>query len=156
TVYSKITGTADAPNIRANSDLSATEIVYAGILNKPANVPFKSNASMSRTEGVLRVSHAELILASLQARATNLIFENNSLAGRIDTNNFDVAPVSRMLVVAQRYNATGNVEIHSDVRFGNHEPSGTGTITLTRINATLPGTTTLPLGDLSGTIQMAG
>jgi AsmA-like C-terminal region/AsmA family len=156
TVSSKITGTADAPNVIANSDLTDSQVVYTGILNKPAKVPFKFNASLSRTDGVVRMNSAELVLASLQAKVTNLILEKNSLAGRIDTNNFEVEPVGKLLIAAQRYNPTGNAEIQCGVRLANHQPYVTGTLTLTRINATLPGSTTPHVSDLSGTIQMAG
>ena len=156
TIYSKITGTADAPKVSANGDLTASQVVYTGIFNKPVNVPFKFSGSLSRTAGVVRVSRAELVLASLQAQATNLILEKNNVAARIDTNNFDVAPVGRLLTLAQKYNPTGNAEIHSAVRLVNRQASATGTVTLTKINASLPGSTKPPVSDLTGTIQMAG
>jgi len=156
TIHSKITGTADAPNISADADLSNSQVVYSGILNKPANVPFKFSGALSKTGSVVRVSHADLLLASLQARATNLILEKNNIAARIDTNNFDVARVGELLTPAQKYNPTGNAEIHSAVRLVNRQPSATGTVTLTKINASLPGSATPPVSDLTGTIQMAG
>jgi len=156
TIHSKITGNSDAPNVSASADLTASQVVYAGMLNKPANVPFKFSGSLSRAGGVVRVNHAELVLATLQAKATNLILEKGNLAARIDTNNFDVAGVGRMLTLAQKYNPTGNAEVHTAVRLTNHQPSATGTVTLTKINASLPGSTTPPVSDLTGTIQMAG
>jgi len=156
TIHSKITGTSDAPNVNANADLSASQVVYTGIFNKPANVPLKFNGSLSRAGGVVRVNRAELVLATLQARATNLILEKSNLAAQIDTNNFDVSGVGKLLTLAQKYNPTGNAEIHTAVRLANHQPSATGTVTLTKINASLPGSTTPPVSDLTGTIQMAG
>ena len=156
TIYSKITGTSDAPNVSASADLSTSEIVYTGILNKPANVPFKFTGSVSRAGGVVLVNRAEFELATLQAKASNLIFEKGNLAARIDTNNFDVAGVGEVLTLAQKYNPTGNAEIHTTLRLANHQPSATGTVTLTKINASLPGSTTPPVSDLTGIIQMAG
>ena len=156
TVYAKITGTAGAPNVDARGDLTPGQVVYGGILDKPANVPLKFNGSMSRTGGVVHVKQAELVLAELRTKATNLILDQGNLAARIDTNNFDVHGVARLLTLAKKYNATGNAEAHAVVHLINHQPSANGTVTLTRINATLPGATTPPLSDLTGTIRMEG
>ncbi|MBV8359088.1 MAG: AsmA family protein [Deltaproteobacteria bacterium] len=156
TIYSKITGNSDAPNVSMNTDLTPSQVIYRGILNKPANVPFKITGALSRAGGVVRVSRAELVLATLQAMATNLILEKDNLAARIDTNNFDVAGVGKLLTPTQKYNPTGHAEVHTTVHVVNHQPSATGTMTLTKINANLPGSTTPPISDLTGTIQMAG
>ena len=156
TIYSKITGTSDAPNIDARADLTSSQVVYAGILNKPADVPFKFTGSLSRAGGVVRVKRAELVLATLQATATDLILGKGNLAARIDTNNFDVAGVGKLLTLAQKYNLTGNAEVHTAVRLAGGRPSATGAVTLTRINVTLPGSTTPPVSDLTGTIRIAG
>lgn len=156
TIHSKITGNSDAPNVSASADLTPSQIVYRGILNKPANVPCRFTGALSRTGGVVRVTRAELVIATLQAKATNLILEKNNLAARIDTNNFDVAGVGKLLTLAQKYNPTGYAEVHTAVRLANHQPSAAGTVTLTKINASLPGSTTPPISDLTGTIQIAG
>jgi uncharacterized protein involved in outer membrane biogenesis len=156
TISSKITGTSDAPNVDASADLTPSQVVYSGIFNKPANVPFRFTGSLSRAGGVVRVNRAELVLATLQAKATNLMLEKGNLAGRIDTNNFDVGGVGKLLTIAQEYNLAGNAELHTAVRLAKGQPSATGTVTLTQINATLPGSTTPPVGDLTGTIQIAG
>ncbi|HJU11426.1 MAG TPA: AsmA-like C-terminal domain-containing protein [Candidatus Binataceae bacterium] len=156
TVYAKITGTSDAPNVNANADLTSSQVVYAGTFNKPANVPFKFNGSVSSAGGVIRVNRADLLLATLKATATNLILEKNNIAARIDTNKFDVGGIGKLLVMAEKYNLSGNAEVHTDVRMANHQPSANGTVTFTNINATLPGSSTPPLSDLTGTIQMAG
>lgn len=156
TIHSKIIGTSDAPEVSANADLSASQVVYTGILNKPAKVPFKFTGSLSRVGGAVRVNRAELVLATLEAKVTNLVLGKNNVAARIDTNNFDVAGIGKILTLAQKYNPTGNAEIHTVVRLANRQPSATGTVTLTKINATLPGSTTPPVSDFTGTIQMAG
>ena len=70
TIYSKITGTSDAPNVSANADLTASQVVYTGMFNKPPAVPFKFTGSASRAGGVLRVNRAELVVATMQATAT--------------------------------------------------------------------------------------
>ncbi|MBV8056214.1 MAG: AsmA family protein, partial [Deltaproteobacteria bacterium] len=156
TVHAKITGNADAPNVSASADLTPNQVVYRGILNKPTNVPFKFTGALSRAGGVIRVTHAELVLATLQAKATNLVLEKGNLAAQIDTNNFDLAGVGNLLTPAQKYNPTGHAEVHTAVRLANHQPSATGTVTLSKINASLPGSTTPPISDLTGTIQVAG
>lgn len=156
TIDSKITGTSEAPSVSVNTDLTASQVVYAAMFNKAANIPFKFNGLISRSGGAVRVNHAELILASLDARASNLLVEANNLAARIDTNNFDVGPVGKLLTLAQKYNLTGNAEIHSDVRLVNHQPSVNGNLALRNINAKLPGTSTPPVSDLTGTIHMTG
>jgi AsmA-like C-terminal region/AsmA family len=156
TIYSKITGNSDAPNVSANADLTPSQVVYRGILDKPANVPFKFTGALSRAGGVVRVTRAELVLATLQAKATNLILDKGNIAARIDTNNFDVAGVGQLLTLAQKYNPTGHAEVHTAVRLANHQPSATGTVTLTKINASLPGSASRPISDLTGTIQIAG
>jgi hypothetical protein len=156
TIHSTITGNSDAPNVSASADLTSSQVVYTGIFDKPANVAFRFSGSLSRTQGALRVNRAELVLATLQAKATNLILEQGNLAAQIDSNNFDVAGVSKLLPLAQKYNPAGNAEIHATVRFANHQPSATGTVALTKINASPPGSTTPPVSDLTGTIRMAG
>jgi uncharacterized protein involved in outer membrane biogenesis len=156
TIYSKINGTSDAPKITANADLTDNQVMYTGFLAKPANVPFKFSGSLSRTGGVVRINRADVVLASLQARATDFVLATNNLAARIDTNNFDVAPLGKILVLAQKYNPTGDAEIHAAVQVINHQPSVNGAATLTKINAILPGSATPPVSDLTGTIQMAG
>jgi len=156
TIYSKITGNSDAPNVSASTDLTPSQVIYRGILNKPANVPFKFTGALSRAGGVVRVTHAEFVLATLQAMATNLILEKGNLAARIDTNNFDVARVGKLLTLAQKYNPTGHAEVHTTVRVANHQPSANGTVTLTKINASLPGSTTPPISDLTGIVRIAG
>jgi AsmA protein len=156
TLNSKISGTSDAPDVDANVDLSNSQVVYRGVFDKPANVPFKFSGSLLRTGGIVRINRAQFVLATLQATATNLVFEKNNLAAQIDTNNFDVAGVGKLLTVAQKYNPSGNVEIHTNVRLVGHQPSVNGTVTLTRINASLPGSTTPPVSDFTGTIRMAG
>jgi AsmA protein len=156
TIYSKITGTSDAPNVSANADLSANQVGYSGLFNKPTNVPFKFAGSASRAGGVVHVARAELTLATLEAKATNVVLEKNNLSAQIDTNNFDLSGIGKLLTIAQKYNPSGNAEIHTAVRLANSQPSATGTVTLTKVNASLPGSTTPPVSDLTGTIQMAG
>jgi AsmA-like C-terminal region/AsmA family len=156
TIYSKITGTSDAPNVSANADLSASQVVYKGVLDKPASVPLKFTGSVSRAGGVMRVNRAELVLASLQATATDLVLEKSNLSARIDTNNFDLAGLGKVLTPAAKYNPTGNAEIHTVVHVANRQPSANGTVTLTKINLNLPGSAVPPVSDFTGKIQMAG
>ncbi len=156
TLHSRISGTSDSPTVDANADLTASQVVYGGLFNKPANVPFKIDGALSRAGGVVNISRADLVLASLRASASKVVIEPQSLAARIDTNNFDVGAVRELLTAAQKYKLSGHAEIHSAVRVANHQLSADGTVTLTNVDAIIPGSGAPPVHDLTGTIQMAG
>jgi hypothetical protein len=156
TIDSQITGSSDAPIIAASADLSNSQVNYDAMFSKAANVPFEFSATAVRKANALQFNRVELVLASLRAHASDVLIQPNNYAARIDTNNFDLVSIAKVLTPLRRYNLTGNAQIHSTVRLTDHRPSGNGVVTFADVNAMLPGTTIPPVRDLSGAIRMAG
>jgi AsmA protein len=156
TLNAKLAGTVDATRFDADSDLSSSHVVYQGILDKAAGVPLKFNATGARENGRVTVRQLNLTLAAVQLKAANITFGGGRLAARLDSNNFDLGELAKVLVAAQKYRPGGAVEVHTNVSVTDKRPSVDGTVTLAKVNVAVPGAKTPPLSDLSGTIRMAG
>ncbi|HJU29112.1 MAG TPA: AsmA family protein, partial [Candidatus Binataceae bacterium] len=156
TVNATIGGTVDGATVDAGGDLTPNHVVYQDILDKTAGIPFKFSGMAARDKGKIELRRANVILAGMNAKITDATFADGNLAAKVDTNNFSLAEIGKILIPAQKYNPAGNAEIHSAVRLTNHQPSANGAITLTNVNATIPGAQTPPLSNLSGTIRMNG
>jgi len=152
----KLAGTVDDARFDANSDLSSSRVVYEGMLDKAAGVPLKFAATGSRAAGKMRVRLATLTLAALDLKLSDIAIDGGNLAARVDSNNFDLGGLVKILTVAQKYSPTGNAEIHANLSVANKKPSVSGTLKLANVNLAMPGGKTPPLGNLSGTIRMAG
>jgi uncharacterized protein involved in outer membrane biogenesis len=156
TVVAKAGGTVDSATIGASGDLTSNHVVYQGIFDKARGLPFKFNGSGTRGNGKIELRQASVIFADMNAKITRVTFGDGNIAARVDTNNFNLTGIGKTLIAAQKYNLTGNAEVHSDVRLANHQPSANGAITLANVNAAMPGAKMPPLSNLSGTIHMAG
>lgn len=152
----KVGGTIDATRFDANSDLSSSHVVYEGILDKAAGVPLKFAVSGSRANGKVRVKLATLTLAALDLKASNIAVDGGNIAARVDSNNFDLGGIAKILTAAQKYNPSGSAEIHANLNVADKKPSVHGTVTLASVNVALPGGKTPPVGNLSGMIKIAG
>jgi hypothetical protein len=156
TLNAKVGGTVDATSFDASSDLSASHVVYEGILDKAAGVPMKFAVSGSRADGKVRVKLATFTLAALDLKAADIAIDGGNFAARVDSNNFDLGGLAKILTVAQKYNPGGSAEIHANLSVAGKKPSVRGTLTLASVNVALPGGKAPPVGDLNGTIKMTG
>jgi uncharacterized protein involved in outer membrane biogenesis len=155
-LQAKVTGTLDAISFDASSDLSANRVAFAPSFDKPAGTTFKFTASGARTAGKVVVQQADLGLADLQAKLTDIVFATGRVSARVDTNKFDLGPIADLISAAQPYNPTGAAEIHTAISLVNSKPALNGTITLVNVNAAMPDAKTPPVSDLNGTIRLAG
>ncbi len=155
-VNAKAAGTLNAIQFDAGSDLTGDAIAYRGVLDKPSGVPFKFDATGARQNGKLGVSVANLTLASLVLKASDITLNGEKVVARLDSNNFDVGGLAKVLTAAQKYSPTGSAAIHANVRVLGKQPSANGTITLANINIAIPNAKVPPVGNLSGTVKMAG
>lgn len=156
TLQGKVAGTLDALNFDIASNLGPNQIALAPTFQKPAGTNLKLTGSGSYAGGKVAVRQANLELASLRAKLTDIAIAAKHITARIDTNNFDLAPVAQLLAAARPYSPTGTAEIHAGLSLVNSKPALDGTITLANLNTTIPGSSTPPLSNLSGTIKFAG
>jgi len=153
----KINGTVDALRFDTAGDLTGNAVTYAAILNKPPGVPFKFAASGSRENGKLDVTLANIVLATLELKASSIKLDRGNVSARLDSNSFDIGGLAKVLTVAQKYNPSGTAAIHANVRVAGKQPTADGAVTLTNVNVAVPGASSAPpIGNLSGTIRMAG
>jgi hypothetical protein len=156
TLNARIGGVVDSPTMDAGGNLTSNRVVYKNILDKSAGIPFRFTGSAARAKDKIELRRAEVILAGMDAKITGATFADGNLAAKVDTNNFDLVGIGKILIPAQKYNPGGNVEIHSEVRLANHQPSANGAIALANVNAAIPGAQSPPIGNLSGTIRING
>jgi len=152
----KISGTVDALHFEAASDLTQNRVVYVPSFDKPAGIPLKFTASGTRTDGKLVVQRANLTLANLDAKITDIAIASGTVTARVDTNKFDLAPIAGMIAAARPYNPTGAAEVHTGVSLGGKQPRFNGLVTLASVNTAMPGSKAPPVSDFNGTIRLAG
>lgn len=155
-VQTRVNGTLEASQFNASGDLTGNAVAYSGILDKPAGVPLKFAAEGSRSDGKIVVKLANLTLADAELKASDIKLEGGNVSARVDSNDFDLAGIAKVLTAAQTYNPTGKAAIHANVRTIGKQASANGTVTLTKVNAAIPGANTLPVGNVTGTIKIAG
>ncbi|MGH7987927.1 MAG: AsmA family protein [Candidatus Binataceae bacterium] len=154
-IEAKLGGTVDAVTFDISGDLTASQVIYQGKFDKPAGVPFTFAASGRRANNRLELSRASLTLASLQMHARDITIAHNRLAARIDTNDFSLAPLAKIVTAMARYNPTGNAALHANLAVVDKKPWVKGEMALKEVALALPGQTP-PLSGLSGTIRMDG
>ncbi len=155
-LQAKVTGTVDALNFDAATDLSSNRVAYAPTFDKPAGTELKVAASGVRSAGSVVVQQASLTVGDLRAKLTDIVLATGRMSARVDTNRFDLGPIASLIVRAQRYHAAGAVEIHAGVSLANSIPALNGTVALTNVTAATPNGKTPPVSDLNGTIRIAG
>jgi uncharacterized protein involved in outer membrane biogenesis len=155
-VDAKVAGTVDAMRFDIDGDLSSSQVVYTGVLDKPAGMPFKFAASGARENGNVALRAAKLTLAAVNMTGADITLAGGNLSARLDTNKFDLAEVARLVSAMQMYNPSGEAEIHATVRVAEHRPAVNGTVTLTGVAVAIPGGKAPPISGVSGTIKMAG
>jgi hypothetical protein len=152
----RISGMVDALHFETSTDLTPNRVVYAPSFDKPAGIPLKFTASGTRTDGKLVVQRANLTLADLNARITDINIATGNVAARIDTNRFDLGSTARMIAAARTYSPTGTAEVHTGVSVAGKQPRFKGIVTLANVNVVVPGGKTPPISDFNGPIHLAG
>jgi uncharacterized protein involved in outer membrane biogenesis len=156
TVKLKIKGTPRAAAFDVKTDLGAARLVYVGLFNKPAGTPFQISASGFRRDATIGVSQGTVKLADLHARLSDMDFSHGVWTAKVDTNRFDLAPITKMAAHLARYELSGSSEAHLVVASAQPMPRAKGTIALTGVafkveESKLPG-----ISELSGTVALDG
>ncbi len=156
TIAAKIGGTVVATTFAVATDLTSNEIAWARSFDKPAGVVLKATADGARSNGEISVRAAAVTLADLDLKATNIVLKPGAASARIDTNRFDLAALAKLSPDAAKYNPRGAAELHSAVAIANGKPTLDGNVALSGVNVDVPGGKAPPVGNLSGTIKLAG
>jgi uncharacterized protein involved in outer membrane biogenesis len=149
-------GTVHSIKFTATSDLSAPAIAFGDTFNKPADSPLKISAEGSRTDSVVAVTLANITLGDLEGKATNIKIGGGTTAAHVDTNNFDIASLAKMIPALSKYNLAGKTEIHTGVTLVQGKASADGTVALAGVGLSIPDQKAPPLSNISGNIKLAG
>jgi uncharacterized protein involved in outer membrane biogenesis len=149
-------GTVHSIKFTATSDLSAPAIAFGDTFNKPADSPLKISAEGSRTDSVVAVTLANITLGDLEGKATNIKIGGGTTAAHVDTNNFDIASLAKMIPALSKYNLAGKTEIHTGVTLVQGKASADGTVALAGVGLSIPDQKAAPLSNISGNIKLAG
>jgi uncharacterized protein involved in outer membrane biogenesis len=149
-------GTVDSIKFNVASDLTANQIAFGDTFTKPANLALKLSADGARTGSKIEARLAEVTLGDMDLKATNIEFGGGTTSARIDTNNFDLAAIGKLVPILAKYDVSGKAELHTDVALAGGKPSANGTVGLTGVGLAIPNQKAPPLSGLSGTIKLAG
>jgi hypothetical protein len=149
-------GTVGSIKFNVTSDLSAPAIAFGDAFSKPAGESLKISAQGARTGSAVGVTLANVTLGDLEAKAANIKFRGGATTARIDTNNFDVASIAKMIPAVAKYNLEGKSEIHTDATFEIGKVSAKGTVALAGVGLSTPDQKAPPLSHLSGDIKLTG
>ncbi len=149
-------GTVQSIKFNVSSDLSAPAIAFGDTFTKPADIPLKISAEGSRTGSAAGVTIANVKLGDLEAKLANVRVGGAATAARVDTNNFDIASLAKMIPALGKYSVEGKAEIHSDVTITEGKASADGTVALADVGLSLPDQKAPPLSHLSGNIKLTG
>jgi uncharacterized protein involved in outer membrane biogenesis len=149
-------GTVDSIKFNVASDLTANQIAFGDTFTKPANLALKLSADGARTGAKIEVRLTEATLGDMDLKATNIQFGGGTTSARIDTNNFDLGAVGKLVPMLAKYDVSGRAELHTDVALVGGKPTANGTVALTGVGLAIPNQKAPPLSALSGTIKLAG
>ncbi len=136
--------------------MSANAIAFGDSFNKPADTPLKISAEGSQTGSGVAVTLANVTLGDLEAKATDIKVGGGTTAAHVDTNNFDLAALAKMIPALGKYNLTGKTEIHTAATLVHGKASADGTVALAGVGLSIPDQKTPPLSNVSGNIKLAG
>jgi uncharacterized protein involved in outer membrane biogenesis len=156
TVRLKLQGTPLAANFDAHMDLSPARVVYLGLFTKPAGTPFQISAAGVRRGAAVAVSNATIKLADLEARLTQVTFGHGNWSAKLDTNRFDLAPLSKMAAPLSKYDVSGSSEAHLAVASAAPVPRANGTVALNAVGLKVEGSKLPGISALTGTVRLAG
>ena len=149
-------GTTQAVKFNVSSDLSGNAIAFGEKFNKPADTPLKISAEGSQTGSGVAVTLANVTLGDLEAKATDIKIGGGTSAAHVDTNNFDLAALAKMIPALGKYNLTGKTEIHTAAILAHGKASADGTVALAGVGLSIPNQKAPPLSNVSGNIKLAG
>ena len=149
-------GTPSALQFHFDSDLTAARVAWADSFDKPASTRLKLSADGTRSESGIDLAQANLKLADLDANLRNLKVANGAMSARIDTNRFDLGAMAKMLPPLQKYDASGQAEVHAEVSVANKQPSAHGTLSIADVALTRPGDQKSLVSALTGAIKLNG
>jgi uncharacterized protein involved in outer membrane biogenesis len=149
-------GTIQSIKFKVSSDLSAPAIAFGDSFNKPADTPLKISAEGSQTGSGVEVTLANITLGDLEAKATDIKVGAGTTAARIDTNNFDIGSLAKVVPALGKYNLTGKTEIHTAATLAHGNASADGTVALAGVGLSIPDQKAPPISNISGNIKLAG
>ncbi|MFZ0680355.1 AsmA family protein, partial [Candidatus Binatus sp.] len=149
-------GNIQSIKFTAKSDLSAPAIAFGDSFNKPADTAMKISAEGSQTGSGVAVTLANVTLGDLEAKATDIKVGGGTTAAHVDTNNFDLTALAKMIPALGKYNLTGKTEIHTAATLAHGKASADGTVALAGVGLSIPDQKTPPLSNVSGNIKLAG
>ena len=149
-------GTLQSVKFNVSSDLSAPAIAFGDTFNKPADTPLKISAEGSRTDSAVAVTLANITLGDLEAKATDIKVGGGTTAAHVDTNDFDIASLAKIVPALGKYNPSGKTEIHTAATVAHDKVSADGTVALAGVGLMLPDQKAPPLSNISGNIKLAG
>jgi len=149
-------GTVQSIKFNVSSDLSAPAIAFGDTFSKPADIPLKISAEGSRKGNAVGVTLANVTAGDLEAKAANIKIGGGTSAARVDTNNFDLASIAKMIPALGKYNLQGKTEIHADAALADGKASANGTVALADAGLSIPGQKAPPLSHLSGKVKLTG
>jgi AsmA protein len=149
-------GTTQAVKFNVSSDLSANAIAFGDSFNKPADTPLNISAEGSQTSSGVAVTLANVTLGDLEAKATDIKVGGGTTAAHVDTNNFDLAALAKMIPALGKYNLTGKTEVHTAATLANGKAAADGTVALAGVGLLMPDQKASPLSNINGNIKLAG
>ncbi len=155
-VDAKASGTLNAINFSASSDLTSDRIGFGDVFTKPSGLTLKVSANGSRTDSTVAVNSAHVELGDIDMKATKIRFGGGTTSARIDTNRFALAPLAQILPALAKFNLDGKAEIHTGVQMTGSNPTANGVVTLDRVALSQPGGKTQIVSGLSGNVNLAG
>jgi uncharacterized protein involved in outer membrane biogenesis len=149
-------GNIQSIKFTVSSDLSAPAVAFGDTFTKPADTPLKVDAEGSQTDSGVAVTLANVTLGDLEAKATDIKVGGGTTAAHIDTNNFDIASLAKIIPALGKYNLAGKTEIHAGATLEHRKLSADGTVALAGVGFSIPDQKLPPLSNISGNIQLAG
>ena len=149
-------GTVQSIKFKVSSDLSAPAIAFGDTFSKPADMALKVSAEGSRTGSAVAVALANVTLGDLEAKAANIKIGGAATTARIDTNNFDIASITKTIPALGKYSLEGKTEIHTDVALEGGKASANGTLALADVGLSIAGQKAPPLSHLGGNVKLTG
>jgi uncharacterized protein involved in outer membrane biogenesis len=152
----KASGTVNAIDFSASTDLSSNQIAFGDSFTKPSGLTLKVSANGSRTDGAVAINTAHVVLGDVDLRASKIRFGGGTTSARIDTNRFALAPLAQVLPTLAKFNLAGKAEIHSAVQMAGSTPTANGVVTLDQVALSQPGAKNQIVSALSGNVNLAG
>jgi uncharacterized protein involved in outer membrane biogenesis len=148
-------GTLGKLSIALGIDLTADRVAYATLFTKPAGTAMTVSASGTWGDR-LELASVNLKLSDLELTASRFSGGGaQPLSLQIDSNSFNLANLSPMIVGAVAYGVAGTSEIHGAAKLDNNGPVLDGSVTLKQAAVKPAPSWQTGISDLNGTIRFA-